>query len=84
MQMYGGNKDIVPRILNIVTYLINALPSNGSVNNLNNKENVFYVVRAAIVAMQPRGKHASTTIEAVFSVRSMQRILKTNGATVQF
>jgi hypothetical protein len=55
-------------VLYIVTYLINALPSKGSVNNLNNRETVFYRVRAAAVAMHRRGKYASTTTEAVFSV----------------
>jgi hypothetical protein len=50
----------------IVTYSINALPSNGSVNNLNNREIVFDGIRAATAVMQRRGKYASTTIETLF------------------
>jgi hypothetical protein len=61
---------------NTVTYLINALPSNDSVNKLNNRETVFYGVRSATVAIQRRGKYASTTIEAVFSVESALRLNK--------
>jgi hypothetical protein len=60
----------------IVTYLINALPSNGSLNNLNNRETVFCGVRAATLATQRRGKYISTTIDAVFSVGSVLRLCK--------
>jgi hypothetical protein len=42
-----------------------ALLSNGSVKNLNNRETVFYGVRAATVAMQWFGKHVSTMEDGV-------------------
>jgi hypothetical protein len=44
--------------------------------NLNNRETVFYGIRAATLAMQRRGKYASTTIEAVFSVGSVLRLYR--------
>jgi hypothetical protein len=53
-------------MFNIVTWMTTALLSNGSAKNLNNRKNVFYVVRAVTVAMQWFGKHVST-IEAVFA-----------------
>jgi hypothetical protein len=37
------------------------------------KNGVLYVVRAATVAMQRRGKHSSTTTEVVFSMWSVPR-----------
>jgi hypothetical protein len=37
------------------------------------KNGVLYVVRAVTVAMQRRGKHSSTKIEAVFSMWSIPR-----------
>jgi hypothetical protein len=42
--------------------LRNALPSNGSENNLNNTETVFYAIRGEQkhVAMQRSGKHSRT------------------------
>jgi hypothetical protein len=40
------------------------------------QQTLFYAVRAAAVAMQRRGKNASTTIGEVFSVRSVLRLYK--------
>jgi hypothetical protein len=60
-----------------------ALLSNGLVKNLNNRETVFYGVLAATVVMQWFGKRVST-IEAMFSARSVQRsYLKKKNATIQ-
>jgi hypothetical protein len=54
-------------------------------NARNNISGVFYVVRAATVAMQRRGKHVSSIIERpcflLYPCRSV--ILKTIGATVR-
>jgi hypothetical protein len=69
-------------------YLINALPSNGSVNNLNNRETVFYAVgtEQKHVARQRSVKHASTKNGRRCFPRVPCRgvTLKTIGATVQF
>jgi hypothetical protein len=45
----------------IVAYFIRALLSNGSVNESQQRD-CFYVVHAAIVAMQRRGKHISAEV----------------------
>jgi hypothetical protein len=52
--------------------MVRALLSNSSVKTLNDRESVFYGVRAANIAMQWFGKHVST-IETVFSMGSVQR-----------
>jgi hypothetical protein len=40
-----------------------------------NHVTLFYAVRAATVAMQRRGKHSSTTIEAVFSAWFVLKVI---------
>jgi hypothetical protein len=79
----------------IVAYLLNARTVEPEKQSLlvmyarNNGRLVFSRgVRATTVAMQRRGKHASSTIEALLSARSVPRsyelrICKTTGAAVQ-
>jgi hypothetical protein len=77
----------------IVTYkpvakrwLCKQRPLLGNARNIiacNNRRNVFYVVRAATVAVQRRGKHASAKIKALCFLRGPCRwvFLKTVGET---
>jgi hypothetical protein len=66
---------------NIVTWMATVLLSKTSISN---RDTVFYGIRAATVHVQWFGERVST-IEAVFSVGSVQRsYLKNKSSIVQF
>jgi hypothetical protein len=64
-----AQNSIQPFINNIVTDLLSALLSNGSVNKPQQRD-CFYVVREATVATQHRGKHISAAIGRHRTIRN--------------